>query len=227
MSGAADIWAVVPVKDTGDAKQRLTHALTARQRQELALAMVEDVLDTLAATPGLAGLAVVTVDPSVQELAAKRRISVFADDARSGHTAAVAGAARRLAAEGHGGMLAMPGDVPLVSAAEVVRLLQAHGSAPAFTICPAHDGRGSNAVICSPPDAVPLEFGNDSFLPHLATARARGIEPAVLHLPGVGLDIDNPADIETFMRVPSHTRARQVLERAGFGAAMSAVERSI
>lgn len=227
MSGAADIWAVVPVKDTGDAKQRLAHALTPPQRQELALAMVEDVLDALAATPGLSGLAVVTVDARVQKLAAKRRIRIFADDARSGHTAAVAGAARRLAAEGHGGMLAMPGDIPLASAAEINRLLQAHGRAPAVTICPAHDGRGSNAVICSPPDAVPLKFGNDSFQPHLAAARALGIEPAVLHLPGIGLDIDNPTDIEAFMGVSSHTRARAVLERVGFGSAMTGKERVI
>jgi 2-phospho-L-lactate guanylyltransferase len=226
MSGAADIWAVVPVKDAGDAKQRLAHALTPAQRRELALAMVEDVLDALAAAPGLAGLAVVTADSMVRELAAKRRFRVLADDAQSGHTAAVAGAARRLAAEGRGGMLAVPGDIPLVGATEIARLLRAHGRAPAFTISPAHDSRGSNAVICSPPDAVPLKFGNDSFLPHVAAARALGIEPAVLHLPGVGLDIDNPEDIEAFMRVPSRTRARRVLERAGFGAATINGERA-
>jgi 2-phospho-L-lactate guanylyltransferase len=123
-------------------------------------------------------------------------------------------------------MLAVPGDIPLVGATEIARLLRAHGRAPAFTISPAHDSRGSNAVICSPPDAVPLKFGNDSFLPHVAAARALGIEPAVLHLPGVGLDIDNPEDIEAFMRVPSRTRARRVLERAGFGAATINGERA-
>ena len=30
---------------------------------------------------------------------------------------------------------------------------------------------GSNAILLSPPDAVPLRFGDDSFFPHLAAAR--------------------------------------------------------
>jgi 2-phospho-L-lactate guanylyltransferase len=59
---------------------------------------------------------------------------------------------------------------------------------------------------------VPLSFGNDSFLPHLATARQMGIEPNVIELAGIGLDIDNPADLAAFMAVPSQTRTRALLE---------------
>ena len=35
-------------------------------------------------------------------------------------------AARRLAAEGRGAMLTLPGDIPLVTAAEIERLIAAH-----------------------------------------------------------------------------------------------------
>ena len=35
------------------------------------------------------------------------------------------------------------------------RRLAAHREAPSFTIAPAHDDLGSNAVACSGPDAVP------------------------------------------------------------------------
>jgi 2-phospho-L-lactate guanylyltransferase (CobY/MobA/RfbA family) len=34
----------------------------------------------------------------------------------------------------------------------------------------------------------------------------------VIELPGIGLDIDNPADLTAFMAVPSQTRTRAVLE---------------
>ena len=78
---------------------------------------------------------------------------------------------------------------------------------PSFTIVPSHDERGSNAIACSPPDAVPLRFGEDSFFPHLAAARSRGIEPCVLRLPGVAFDIDNPQDLDHFLRLNSTTRA--------------------
>ncbi|MBM3596752.1 MAG: 2-phospho-L-lactate guanylyltransferase [Alphaproteobacteria bacterium] len=217
MSDSAGIWAVIPVKELRNAKHRLAAALTPDQRRGLALAMVEDVLDALAAVQELAGIAVVSIDPDVARIAVARGARLIATDATGGHTAAVAGAARLLAGEGRDGMLTMPGDVPLATSGEVVRLLQAHGTSPAFTICPAHDGRGSNAVLCSPPDILALSFGNDSFQPHLAAARARGIVPKVLGLTGIGLDIDNPEDLAAFMRVPSRTRTRRFLEQIGIG----------
>jgi 2-phospho-L-lactate guanylyltransferase len=58
---------------------------------------------------------------------------------------------------------------------------------------------------------VPLRFGENSFYPHLQAAEARGIRPRVLHLPGIALDIDNPEDVLSFMRIASPTRARAVL----------------
>ena len=207
MSQRGDTWAVVPVKDTAAAKQRLAPALPPQLRQELALAMLEDVLAALVEARGLAGLVLVTTDAAAMRLAGRYGGQCWADGAADGHTGAVTAAARRLATEGRGGMMSVPGDVPLVTAAEIERLLAAHRPAPAFTIAPSHDEKGSNAVLLSPPDAVPLRFGDDSFFPHLAAAEARGIAPTVLHLPGIALDIDNPVDLAQFSQLGSRTRA--------------------
>jgi len=62
---------------------------------------------------------------------------------------------------------------------------------------------------------VPLTFGTDSFLPHLAAARRCGIEPKVLKLPRVALDIDTPEDLAHFLGTQSQTRARALLEGWG------------
>jgi len=207
----SDIWAVVPVKELDQAKQRLAPSLPPARRRDLMIAMIEDVLAALAAAPGLAGLLVVTVDPAAQALAERYGARCSGIGARDGHTGAVAAAADLLLEEGRGGMLTVPGDIPLATADEIGRLLAAHPPAPSFTIAPSHDERGSNAVICSPPNAVPLRFGDDSFLPHLAAARARGIEPTILRLPGIALDIDNPEDVARFARLGGHTRAGAVL----------------
>ena len=220
--------AVIPMKDSGQAKQRLAGVLSGTQRRELALAMFEDVLATLAAVPELAGIMVVTVDPSAGAIAARYGARVASDGAHAGHTGAVAAAARQLAAEGLG-MLEVPGDIPLVEAGDIRQLIAAHGSVPdrtlgstlgstlggsrAFTIAPARDQRGSNAVLCSPADAVPLRFGENSFFPHLAAARACGIEPKVLQLPHIALDIDTPDDLALFLAAPSRTRAQALLEQ--------------
>ena len=207
MSMAIGIWAVVPVKDTALAKQRLAAAVPAPLRQALMLAMLEDVLAALAEASGLAGRLLVTTDPIATRLAARYGASCMTEGAHDGHTGAVAAAARRLAADGADGMLTVPGDIPLVTAAEIAQLLEAHRPAPAFTIAPSRDEQGSNAVLVSPPDAVPLRFGEDSFFPHLAAAQARGITPTVLHLPGIALDIDNPGDLAHFAQLGSRTRA--------------------
>ncbi|HEY3911407.1 MAG TPA: 2-phospho-L-lactate guanylyltransferase [Stellaceae bacterium] len=205
-----DLWAVVPVKERDRAKERLAPLLPPELRRGLALAMLEDVLAALAAS-GLAGALVVTVDPAASLVARRHRARVVEDGARDGHTGAVTAAARLLAAEGRAGMLTLPGDIPLVTADEIAQVIAAHRPAPSFTIAPSHDEGGSNAILMSPPDAVPLRFGADSFFPHLRAAEEQGIRPTVLHLPGIALDIDNPEDLAAFARQPAPTRTRAFL----------------
>ncbi|MBV8402057.1 MAG: NTP transferase domain-containing protein, partial [Acetobacteraceae bacterium] len=183
------------------------------QRRALVEAMAEDVLAILARVRGLAGVVVGTVDPVAIGLAKRFGARVLGEGARDGHTGAVAAAVRMLVREGRDGMLTLPADIPCAAVAEVEAVLETHRPPLSFTIVPAHDGRGSNAVLVSPPDAVPLSFGNDSFLPHLQNARRRGIEPAVLRLPGLGLDLDNPADLAMIadMQPLLSSRTRQLV----------------
>jgi 2-phospho-L-lactate/phosphoenolpyruvate guanylyltransferase len=220
------IWAVVPVKEFEGAKQRLSSALTADERRTLAAIMLEDVLSALSSVPQLAGIAVVTVDPDASTLARRHGARILSEDARAGHTGAVTAAAQLLAREGQAGMMTMPGDIPRLSAAEVSATLAVHRTAPAFTIVPAHDDLGSNTILCSPPDAVPLRFGDDSFFPHLDAARGCGIEPVIVRQPGIGMDIDHPADLATFLKMSPHlpTGTLAFLERSGIAGRLLAAD---
>jgi 2-phospho-L-lactate guanylyltransferase len=219
-----DLWAVVPVKERDRAKERLAPLLPSEMRQALALAMLEDVLAALDAAADIAGILVVTVDPAAGRTALRYDARLVEDGARDGHTGAVTAAARLLAAEGRAGMLTLPGDIPLVTADEIGQIVAAHRPAPAFTIVPSHDQGGSNAILLSPPDAVPLRFGIDSFFPHLRAAQAQGIRPTVLRLPGIALDIDNPEDLAPFARLPSPTRTRAFLAENGMLATWSGAQ---
>ena len=214
MSALLPVWAVVPVKETRDAKQRLAAALSQPRRTALALAMLEDVLAALVEARGLAGIVVVTVDETARRLAEHYGAQISDHAACEGHTGAVMGAARQLAAQGQA-MLTIPGDVPLVTSDEVERVIDAYRRGSRFTIVPARDEQGSNTILAAPADVVPLRFGEDSFFPHLAAARACGIEPVVLPLPGIGLDIDTPEDLAAFLPRPSRTHARALLDMAG------------
>lgn len=211
------VWACVPVKEFAGAKQRLAALLTPGQREALAETMLEDVLSALAGATLLAGILVGTVDPRAAALAERYGARVVSEGARDGHTGAVNGMAQVLAAEGDGALLTVPGDIPRVTAQEIDVIVASCRAAPSFTIVPAHDELGSNAVLCSPPFAVPLRFGDDSYFPHLQAARRHGIEPTIVRLPGIGLDIDHPVDLLAFMRAHPHRRIRtlRLLEQFG------------
>ena len=208
---ALDVHAVVPVKNFRHAKQRLAGVLDQPARTALFRAMLEDVLDALSCAPSLAGIVLVTRDPEAVALAERYGAKFLIEAENRGHTAAVELAAKTLAGRGAGALLQVPGDIPRVTAEEVEAVVAAHGPPPAVTIAPSRDHRGSNAVLCSPPDVFPFRFGDDSFHPHLAAARAVGVEPVVVEREGIGLDIDTPEDLQAFLASPSDTRAYRLL----------------
>jgi len=217
------LWAVVPVKDLRHAKQRLAPALSATERWVLFRAMLEDVLSALAASGGLAGILLVTRDPEARALGPRFGAQVLVEDENRGHTAATSLGARVLAQRGVAGMVQVPADVPLLAPDDVTAVLEAHGEAPAVTLAPSRDERGSNAVACSPPDVLPLRFGDDSFFPHLRRARALGIEPQIVRRAGLALDVDTPADLAAFLAAPSKTRAYAYLMESGIAGRLDAL----
>ena len=215
---AADVHAVVPVKNLGDAKQRLAGVLSRPERTALYRAMLEDVLEALAGATSLSGIVLVTRDEEAIALAGRYGAECLIEPENRGHTEAVELAAGALAERGAGALLQVPGDIPRVTSREIEAVIAVHAPAPAVTIAPSRDHRGSNAVLCSPPDVFPFRFGEDSFHPHLAAARAIGIEPTVLERPGIGLDIDTPDDLEAFLASPSGTRAYRRLAGGAYRA---------
>ena len=214
----SDIWAALPVKEFTGAKQRLSSLLTPTQREALAETMLEDVLSALAGA-SLAGIIVNTLDPRATALAQRYGAMVITDDARSGHTGAVAAVARLLAREGRAGMLAIPGDIPRVTAAEIDAVIAVRAPAPSFTIAPAHDEQGSNAVLCCPPEVMQLRFGDNSYFPHLNAARGRGLTPTIIPQPGIALDIDHPEDLHAVLRAKPEMPTRTIALLRSFGLA--------
>ena len=213
------IGAVLPVKDFGHAKQRLAGILSAVERRLLSEAMAEDVLETLSQVSELSEIIVVTRDERAFELAARHGARVLAEPSNDGQSAAVERATAALGRAGVESLLHVPGDVPGASGDEIAAVMAAHGSAvdgaAAVTLVPSHDRRGTNCVLCSPPDVLPFAFGHESFGPHCEAARAQGIAPRIMALPGLGLDIDTPDDLRGFMARPAAGRTLDYLRESG------------
>ena len=213
------IVAAVPMKDLVAAKQRLVRALDAPARRALARAMLIDVLRALGGA-GLDRIWVVTREPEVAALARAFGAEPLAEAENRGHTAAVAAAQAEATRAGADAFLTIPGDVPCVTAAELRALLDALPAPPAAVFTPSRSGLGTNGALLTPPTIMPLRFGEPSFDDHLAAARARRLAPRVVHLPGLGLDVDDPDDLAALLTAGAHTESARmvagwrVLERA-------------
>jgi 2-phospho-L-lactate guanylyltransferase len=205
--------AAIPVKDLVNAKERLIPLLSPRERRELASAMLEDVLTALSLAP-LDRVLVVTRDPEVIGLARRFDVLILQEEANLGHTEAVALAQRHAQALGVDRFLAIPGDVPLVTVEEIAAICRS-APAPGALFVPSQSGLGTNGACLTPPDLMPLKFGEPSFQNHLSAARARGIEPVVLPLHGLGLDIDSLEDLHALLERGEASRAGRLLKELG------------
>jgi 2-phospho-L-lactate guanylyltransferase len=204
------IVAAIPVKDLVNAKQRLMGVLDAPERRELARAMLADVLRALGGA-GLDHVWVVTREPEVAAIARRLGVEALAEAENRGHTAAVAAAQVEAVRRGAGAFLTIPGDVPCVTAAEIRTLVAALGPPPAAVFGPSRSGLGTNGALLAPPAAMPLRFGEPSFANHVAAARALRVEPRVVSLPGLGLDIDAPDDLAALLAEGAATESGRLV----------------
>ena len=204
---------VIPIKQLSGAKQRLSGLLDPLQRQMLCRAMVEDVLEVASTCDQITQILVVTSDDDVAELVSSYGAEVLPEPDSPGLINAVTHAAEQLAQAEVDVMMFLPGDTPLVSVEELEVVLGGMSTRERveFLIVPASDLGGSNCVVCSPPNCMEFGFGEDSFRRHLRIAQERGIEPTVVKLPGIGLDVDTPEDLDELVReivennIESHT----------------------
>jgi len=200
---------LVPVKNLSNAKQRLASVLNQANRTELAQAMLLDVLEVLATWTDRPAVSIVTSDPFAVSLARRFSFDVIPDNANRSETDAIEMATQVCEARRIDSTLVIPGDIPLIQPQELEQILK---TAPAegSVLAPAADGRGTNAAFRRPAGLFPLRFGNDSFKPHLAAARATGKPAVVLSLPGIALDIDSPSDLRQLAQAAGETRSQRL-----------------
>jgi len=201
---------LVPVKNLETAKQRLSPFLSSAERLALAEAMLQDVLAALGVSGHRDHVVLVSGDSRARRLARQYGFGIIHDADDPGETGAIEMATRAAVDRGAEFIMVLPADIPLITAAEVEQIFAA--APPEGTVLvPSASGRGTNAVLQRPPGLFPLRFGNDSFLPHLAAARATGKPVEVLKLAGIGVDIDEPADLSDLLEAPGETRAQRLL----------------
>lgn len=205
------LWAVVPVKSLGAAKQRLAPVLAPLQRRRLVLAMLADVLDALSETVALRGTLVISADAEVLVVAAGAGAACLRQGGDIGFAASAdAAAAWAMQAYGASGIMVVPADVPLATPDDFAMVIAAH-HAPGCTIVPSWDGAGSNCVLLSPPLAMRFQFGPYSAERHLAAAQNAGIAARIVQCGRLSRDVDTAADLARLAGEPGGRRLSHVI----------------
>jgi 2-phospho-L-lactate guanylyltransferase len=188
--------AIVPVGALERAKSRLGGTLDAEERRDLTTRLLTRTLDAIARTPRIAETIVVTPDDDVRRLALaaaarpiRQRSQGLNRGLREAREEAVAGGASAI--------VIVPIDLPLVSPEALAGMLAplADPRRPLVVIAPDRHGRGTNALLVAPPDAIEFGFGGDSRAAHADCAREVGARLVELADSPLSLDLDTPEDL--------------------------------
>ncbi|MGK0499112.1 MAG: FO synthase [Oceanicoccus sp.] len=213
------LWALLPLKDFVNAKQRLSGVLAANERRHLFHSMVEDVLDVIAKHPAIDNVVILSDDPSAALLAEHYQVTCWAESAFNvtGLSAVVDAAAQKISDLGIERLMVLHGDVPLLSSNEIQRIINLSDSTQAaVTIAPDTVKDGSNCIIVTPPTALEFDYGQQSFSKHSSQAAAKKLSLAVQELAGVGLDIDTPEDLLSLCQSNAeHKHTLRYLQQSG------------
>jgi 2-phospho-L-lactate guanylyltransferase len=208
------VFAVIPVKKLDGAKSRLSPLLTSDERKQFCLKMLEDVLRSVKSTRRINQTVVVSRDPAVLQTA-KTFDAAFLKERKTGLNQAVSEAIDWCVEKGATSVLILPADIPLVAPTDLDRLLTL-GERASMVISPSRSGKGTNALLLTPPNASPTFYGPHSFQRHIEEASKRRISLSRLRSPRIALDIDTEEDIKDFVLLNAReTSAYKLLDKMG------------
>jgi 2-phospho-L-lactate guanylyltransferase len=190
--------AVIPVRSLEGAKSRLGGALDAEERQDLVRLLLERTISAAGLVPQIASSLVVSPDPAILALAATAGAEPLRQQGE-GLNEGLDEAVAQAIATGATAVLVLAADLPSVSDTSIGEIVETAAAAATagraiVVVVPDRHGRGTNALLLSPPDVIQFAFGTDSRVAHEAAARAA--DALSLEVDGpLSLDLDLPEDL--------------------------------
>lgn len=190
--------AIVPVKALDRAKSRLAGTLTPAERRALVLEMLARVIATLRSPAApISNVWLISADPTALQLAAAWGARPLREAAGDLNAALTQARAVALSA-GAEAILVVPGDVPLITPADVAAMAALLGHDADVALAPDEAGSGTNALGLRRGAELPFHFGHESAARHLAEAAARGLRARRYCSPTLALDVDGPAGLARY-----------------------------
>ncbi len=208
------VFVIIPVKRLDNAKSRLSSLLTDDERKQFCLKMLEDVLRTVKSTKRPHETVVVSKDPMVSEIAKIFDVA-YLKERKRGLNKTVSEIVDWCVERGATSVLVLPADIPLVVPTDLNKILSL-GEEASMVISPSRNGKGTNALLLTPPNVSPTFYGPRSFQRHIKEATKLKISFRRYRSPRIALDIDTTGDLTYFISLKAKkTSAYEVLEKIG------------
>ncbi len=208
---------VIPFRGPRGAKTRLGQVLPEAVRESLALSLFRHVLSEVI-DAGRGEVLVVTPSGEAASHAAAYGVGVLRET--TGSLSAAANLARKtVAATGAMRMAIVAADLPLLSADDVIALLEA--GRDGLGIAPDRSGSGTNAMVLPAACPFSFRFGHKSLAAHRQQCVRLGLSDTLVGDVGLAADLDRPEDLalldESFVRLSPDVRRAIIRAREQHG----------
>ena len=186
--------AIIPVKTFSRAKTRL--GLSLSQTERICEVMLEEILHTLAISPLIEKIIVVTKDEKVKGIGKKFNAVLINEGEESGVNNAVALADKYVLENNFDASIVFPQDIPFIKTQDIEFLLKFQGTKNFVIVVPSRRFDGTNALMRRPVNLMKTHYDEDSYKIHLSTAKENTREVSLVFIKRIMSDVDNYEDLK-------------------------------
>lgn len=189
------IAAVIPMKSLHSAKSRLSNILTAQQRKNLAMYLLDATIKELKKSNFISEIIIVSNDKAVKNYSCLNNLK-FMRDSDEGVNKAVILADNYCIDNGLNANIVIPPDLPFISAKEIDEICTISNKYhKCIIICPSKRFDGTNILFRKPPDVIKTHYDDNSYMNHLKEADKFKIPIETLDIVKLRFDLDTKEDL--------------------------------
>lgn len=189
------IAAVIPMKSLHSAKSRLSNILTAQQRKNLAMYLLNTTIKELKESNFISEIVIVSSDEAVKNYSSINNLT-FVKDSDKGVNEAVILADKYCVDNGINANIVIPQDLPFISAKEIDEICTISNKYhKCIIICPSKRFDGTNILFRKPPGVIKTHYDNNSYMNHLKEASKFKIPIESLDIVKLRFDLDTKEDL--------------------------------
>jgi 2-phospho-L-lactate guanylyltransferase len=201
---------IIPVK-ARDPKSRLASVLNVKQRRQLLVAMLEDVLQAVMKARLIHSTRVVSSDQEILKFAERYGAEGVEERENRGGNAAVRSGIKET--RQFGASLIIPADIPFLDAKDVRNVITLYGLGASVVVSPSEALDGTNLLMIKRGTPFELHYDDDSFRKHTKEAVERGIPVSMYYSQSVAFDIDTSRDLYRVFKMPRRCSTMTFLGR--------------